>query len=56
MQLVWPSTDTLPSYVQALSVYESQQATDLSREIRFTSPVPANPPLNAPSSTVAFTS
>lgn len=42
--------------VPPLSAYETQQATDLSREIRFPSPVPANPPLNVPSSAVAFTS
>ena len=42
--------------VPPLSAYESQQASDLSREIRFPSPVPANPQLNAHSSAANFTS
>ena len=42
--------------VPSLSAYESQQPTDLSREIRFPSPVPTNPPLNAPGPAAAFTS
>ena len=42
--------------VPPLSAYESQQPTDLSREIRFPSPVPTNPPLNAPGPAAAFTS
>lgn len=42
--------------VPPLSAYESQQATDLSREIRFPSSVLTNPPLNAPGPAAAFTS
>jgi hypothetical protein len=42
--------------VPSLSAYESQQATDLSREIRFPSSVLTNPPLNAPGPAAAFTS